>query len=84
MKDETKEILKYIDQFVYIDQTYNDIKLSKIDVKLILDYITNLQNRTKELEQINEEHRELNGTLHQEIKMLEKELAQWKKKYGDQ
>ena len=43
MNKEIKEILKYIDQFVYTDQTYNDIKLSKIDVKLILDYITNLQ-----------------------------------------
>ena len=51
MKDENiKEILEYIDQFVYTDQTYNDIKLSKIDAKLILDCITDLQERkiTKE------------------------------------
>lgn len=29
----------------------------------LLDYINNLENRIKELEQINEEHRELNGKL---------------------
>ena len=49
MKDEIKEILKYIDQFVYVDQTYNDMKLSKVDGKLILDYITNLQVENKRL-----------------------------------
>lgn len=47
-----EEILKYIDQFVYVDQTYNDIKLSKIDTKLILDYITNLQQENEKLKQI--------------------------------
>lgn len=50
----------------------------------VLQKMLRLENRIEELEQINEEHRKLNGTLHQEIEMLEKDLAQWKKKYGDQ
>lgn len=41
---EIEELLNYIDQFVYVDQTYNDIKLSKIDCKLILSYIEQLEN----------------------------------------
>lgn len=53
MTDEIKEILKYIDQFVYVDQTYNDMKLSKVDGKLILDYITNLQKENEKLDSQN-------------------------------
>ena len=41
---EIEELLNYIDQFVYVDQTYNDIKLSKIDSKLILSHIEQLEN----------------------------------------
>lgn len=41
---EIEELLNYIDQFVYVDQTYNDIKLSKIDCKLLLSYIEQLEN----------------------------------------
>ena len=53
MTEEIKEILEYIDQFVYVDQTYNDIKLSKIDTKLIVDYITNLQQENEILKEKN-------------------------------
>jgi hypothetical protein len=50
---EIEELLNYIDQFVYVDQTYNDIKLSKIDCKLLLSYIEQLENnRDKAIEYI--------------------------------
>lgn len=63
MTEEIKEILKYIDQFVYVDQTYNDIKLSKIDTKLILDYITNLQQENDYYFKKNNEISNLNTSL---------------------
>ena len=59
MKDEVKEILDY---FVIHSTTEELEMLSKISI-----YITNLKDRIKELEQINEEHRKLNGTLNKTI-----------------
>ena len=69
MKDEIKE--KQLKEVLYgLDYIGNKIKnddgkleLGVNNCKILLDYITNLQDRTKELEQINEEHRRINGEL---------------------
>ena len=73
MTEEIKEILKYIDQFVYVDQTYNDIKLSKIDTKLILDYITNLQQDLDKANDIIEKDRQFNAGRLLDIAKLKEE-----------
>ena len=41
-------------------------------------------NRYKAQVRINEEHKKINGSLHEEICKLKKELEKWKKKYGNQ
>ena len=77
MKDEIKEILNKIEATFETTEDNSFIKFKWLDYKQILDYITNLQDRTKELETINEEHRKLNGELREiindAIKMLNSE-----------
>lgn len=60
----------------YEEEHNTAFKLWKGKLKETMDetLIQKQHDRIKELEQINEEHRELNGTLHQEIKMLKKEV----------
>lgn len=77
MKDKIKEML----------DKYKNMEINELSPKQcnkLLDYITNLQNRIKELEEINKQHQELNGMLNQEMLFLKEEIEQWKKKYGNQ
>ncbi len=63
-----KKIKEILDYFV-IHSTDEELEmLYKISV-----YITNLQDRIKELETINEEHRKLNGELRKENERLREE-----------
>lgn len=73
MKDDIKEILDNINNKWedYKEKTkqlkYVQDIVSGNDFKQLLDYIINLQDRIKELEQINEEHRKINGELRKTI-----------------
>lgn len=63
MKDEIKEILDRIETASEIF----DCLLKPEECTELLDYITNLQNRITELEEINKQHQELNGKLRDEL-----------------
>ena len=45
---------------------------------IIFKYINTLEERNKDLEQIEKEHKEENGRLRDTIKELEKEIIYWK------
>lgn len=68
MSDEIKEILQMLEAMASND----DIAFLPKQASLLLDYITNLQDRIKELEAINEEHRKINGKLREENEILKK------------
>ena len=67
---EIEELLNYIDQFVYVDQTYNDIKLSKIDCKLLLSYIEQLEKENKILKENAEHNDKVVDKVNWEINIL--------------
>lgn len=65
MSEEIKEILDDIQLLDFsADSPYN---LTRYELSKVLEYITNLQTRIKELEAINEEHRKINGELRKTI-----------------
>ena len=63
IKETLDNTLEYLEG---IDETRNTKILTTNETNILLDYITNLQDRIKELETINEEHRRINGELREE------------------
>ena len=70
MYKEIEELLNYIHQFVYVDQSYNDIKLSKIDCKLILSHIEQVVKENKILRENAEHNDKVVDKVNWEINIL--------------
>lgn len=70
MNDEIKEILDNMKEISSFEYTTDWFELNFEDTKILLNYITNLQNRIKELEEINKQHQEINVELRAENKRL--------------
>lgn len=52
--------------------------MENLDSGIIFKYINTLEERNKDLEEIEKEHKEENGRLRDKIKELEKEIIYWK------
>lgn len=61
MNEEIKEILDKLKEETALKPLWYSERIK------LLNYITNLQNRITELEEINKQHQELNGVLNQRI-----------------
>ena len=75
MKDEIKEILEALkidEEDLKVRSSIYPLQLTPKEQKTLSDYITNLQDKIEELEQINEEHQLLNGMLRKENNKLKK------------
>lgn len=72
MNDEIKEILDNFEKYETRYKLHNETQfiITHREIQILLDYITNLQNRIKELEKINKQHQELNSELREENKEL--------------
>lgn len=73
---EIKEILGYIDQFVYVNQSYNDIKLSKIDSteweSKYYDMLDNFHNANEENIKLKSMNKSLSPENHYYKSILDK------------
>ena len=67
-----------------IEELRKELKDQIEENKELNDSITWWKNRYEAQVKINEEHKKINGSLHEEICKLKKELEKWKKKYGNQ
>ena len=67
-----------------IEELRKELKDQIEENKELNDSITWWKNRYEAQVKINEEHKKLNDSLHEEICKLKKELEKWKKKYGNQ
>ena len=80
MNDEIKEILKDIEKGVKTGKDKNDIKVGGIcyewqDLKIVLDYITNLQEENERLKENNSNMQEEMARVWEENKRLNLELS---------
>lgn len=83
MNDEIRAILADLNLNVYETKEWKEpLGLSQRTWKTLLDYITNLQHENNNLKTSLDESQEVFIELQQENERLEKELKQWKKKYG--
>lgn len=69
MNEEIKEMSK--EELFLLDlKCSTEPTLTEKGKDLLLDYITNLQNRITELEEINKQHQELNAKLRDELETM--------------
>ena len=74
MKDEIKEILEGIEVVIKHDGT---LEFDTKELKILLDYITNLQEENERLQKLEQEHQRINGELREENKRLREAGEKW-------
>ena len=83
MKDKIKEILAYFEEYIKITEMHDsEPMLNWKDLKIVLDYITNLQTIEQQYSAILSENAELKNELENKITNLQEKYKRLRNDYG--